>query len=69
MKCKKPEHLNYSAYGICGHAFAMSADSRSLNLFLQFLQKASFCLNFQTLEIQVAQEQRKATKECNQKIF
>ena len=27
------------------------------------------CLNFQTLEIQVAQEQRKATKECDQKIL
>ena len=30
---------------------------------------ASICLNFQTLEIQVAQEQREATKDCDQKIL
>ena len=30
---------------------------------------ASICLNFQTLEIQVTQDQRKATKECDQKVF
>ena len=30
---------------------------------------ASICLNFQTLEIQVAQEQREATKECDQKVL
>ena len=31
--------------------------------------RASICLKFQTLEIQVAQKQRTATKECDLKIF
>ena len=30
---------------------------------------AFICLKFQALELQVAQEQRKDTEECNQKIF
>ena len=30
---------------------------------------ASIYLNFQTMEIQMAQEQRKATEECDQKIL
>ena len=45
MKYKKREHLNYSAYGICGHLLAVSADSSSLNLFLQSLQKNRHSLN------------------------
>ena len=50
----------------------MSAYSTSLTLFLQLLQKdrqSVHLLELSNLEIQVDQEQRKATKECDQKIF
>ena len=72
VKCKKRECLNYRTYGVCDRTIAVSVYTSSLTLFLQLLQKDRhnmICLNFQTLEIQVAQEQRKATKEYDQKIF
>ena len=50
----------------------MSAYSTSLTLFLQLLQKdrqSVHMFELSNLEIQVVQEQRKATKECDQKIF
>ena len=70
MKCEKREYLNYTTYGVCGHTFSVSAYTGSLTLFLQ-LQKdhhSVHLLDFHSLELHVAQEQRKATEECDQKI-
>ena len=49
----------------------MSAYSISLTLFLTYkkIAKVPICLNLQTLELQVAQEQRKSTEECGEKIL
>ena len=50
----------------------MSAYSTSLTLFLQLSQKdrqSVHMFELSNLEIQVLQEQRKATNECDQKIF
>ena len=71
VKCKIRECLNYSTYGVCGQTIAVSAYTSSLTFCSRYKKIAikSICLNFQTLEIQVAQEQRKATKECNKKVF
>ena len=55
-----------------GHTLAVSAYSTSLTLFLQLLQKdrqSVHMFELSNLEIQVVQEQRKATKECDQKYF
>ena len=71
MKCKKREYLNYSMYGVCGHTFAMSAYTSSLTYFCSYKKMVipSICFNFQTLELQVAHEQKKDTEECDQKLL
>ena len=57
---------------VFGHTLAVSACTSSLSLFLQSLQKDRHSVDLLELSnsgIQVAQDQRKATKECDQKIF
>ena len=70
MKCKKRECPNYSTYCVLGHTFAVSAYISSLFLQLQKdRHSADFCLNFQTLEIQVAYEEGKLQKNAIKKYF
>ena len=61
---QKGECLDYSTYGVCGHTLAVSSRSCYKKMAITLT-----CLNFQTLEFRVVQEQRKASKECDPKKY